>query len=87
MYVLLDSLTNEYVRFVCALYARKMDVANLILVAHVYEDNLLCIDDDSALVFLYDAFEWFERRWFNLCNDNFPLIFDKLDETLYLVCD
>ena len=87
MYAVLDNVVNEYVRFVCALYARKMDVENLILPVHVYEDNLLYVGDDAALAFLYDAFNWFERRWWMLCNDPFPTIFDRLDEILYYTCD
>ena len=82
MFVKLDAGTNEYVRFVCALYARKMNIANLILPVHVHEDRTLYTDDDSALVFLYDAFNWFEMRWWRYCNDNFPLIFDHLDKIL-----
>lgn len=69
---------NEYVRFVCAYYARMKGIENRMVPAHDYDSRMINVGDLEAIHFLEQAFDYFLYAYERLYCFDFPGACDRV---------
>ena len=83
----LDWKDNEYVRFVCAYYARVTEQPNLILLAHDYDSQMLNVGVKCAVDYLAEAFDYFCGAYDRLYCMDFPGAYDRVAYAVNVAID